>query len=208
MPHRLLSPAGTALTRIHSTAYGVKEFNSTVARSELQGGRFNATPGDEYAFLDAANDDATAVSEVLLRDLPPDEHGSRLLPRARLSKLQISWLQTTADLELVNLRSGRDLAALGQDTWLTFSPASDYKLTRRWSSAIRAWAQWASGLTWRSLREPEGFAFVFFEDRCSDRCFEEVRDGLPVPSGSQTIEVGAGRIYIERILAAYHVALM
>lgn len=106
-PHKFLLPAGTTLTRIHSTSFGVTQFNPTVARSDLLGGRFDATPGNEYAFLYAAEDDATAISEALLRDLPIDEYGARLLPRARLSRLSISWLRTTLDLELVSLRSGR-----------------------------------------------------------------------------------------------------
>lgn len=207
-PHRFLLPAGTTLTRIHSTAFGVTEFNSTVARSDLLGGRFDAMPGDEHAFLYAAEDDATAVSEVLLRDLPIDEYGARLLPRARLSNLRISWLSTTLDLELANLRSGRDLAAVGQDVWLTHAPAAEYAMTRRWSSAIRGWAPWASGLTWRSQREPQDFAHVFFADRCPDGCFEEVTEGLPTPTGDRNLSVGASRIYVEEILASYRVALM
>ena len=206
-PHRFVLPAGTRLTRIHSATFGVTGFNPTVARSDLQGGRFDATPGDEYAFLYAAEDDATAVSEVLLRDLPMDERGARLLPRTRLSGLRISWLRTTLDLELVSLRSGRDLAALGQDTWLTSAAAAEYAMTRRWSAAIREWAPWAVGLSWRSHREPEGFAYVFFSDRCPDGCFEEVADRIPVPPGDQNLDAGAARLYVEGILGSYRVAL-
>ena len=87
------------------------EFNPTVARSDLRGGRFDSTPGDDYEFLYAADHDPTAVSEVLLRDLPIDDYGARLLPRVRLSELRIGWFSTTLELELVSLRSGVDLAA-------------------------------------------------------------------------------------------------
>ena len=141
-------------------------------------------------------------------DLQIDDRGARLLPRARLSGLRISWLRTTLDLELVGLRSGRDLAAVGQDTWLTHSSAAEYAMTRRWASAIRAWAPWARGMTWRSHREPEGFAYVFFSDRCPDGCFEEVMDRLPVPPGDQNLDAGAARLYVEEILTAYRVALI
>lgn len=196
------------LTRVHSTAFGVTQFNPTPALDDRQGGRFDATPEDEYAFLYAAENDATAVSEALLRDLPADEYGARLLPRARLSQVSISWLQVTVDLELVSLRSGQDLAAVGQDAWLTASPAAEYASTRRWASAMRAWAPWACGLTWRSYREPEGFAFMFFADRCPEGCFEEVTEGLPVPPGDQSLAVGAARLYVEGFLASYRVALM
>ena len=81
-------------------------------------------------------------------------------------------------------------------------------MTRRWSSAIRKWAPSASGLTWRSLREPDGFAYIFFSDRCPVGCFEEVTDGLPVPTGDRDLDAGAGRLYLEEILASYRVALM
>lgn len=207
-PHRFLLPAGTRLARIHSAGFAATEFNSTVARSDLQGRRFDATPGGEYAFLYAAEDDATAVSEVLLRDLPIDERGARLLPHAALTGRWIGWLRTTVDLELVSLRSGEDLAAVGQDTWLTTAPAAEYAATRRWAPAIRGWAPWAAGLTWRSHREPEGFAYVFFEDRCPTECFKEVTDGLPVPAGDQNLDAAAGRVYVEELLTRYRVVLM
>lgn len=207
-PRRFSLRAGTTLTRIHSAAFGVTEFNPTVARSDLRGGRFDSTPRDQFAFLYAADDDATAVSEVLLRDLPIDEHGARLLPRVALADLRISWFSTTLELELVSLRSGRDLAAVGQDTWLSTAPAAEYAMTRRWCSAIRKWAPWAHGITWRSHRVPEGFAYVFFSDRCPDTCFEEVTDGLPMPPGHRSLDAGAGRLYVEEILTSYRVALM
>ena len=207
-PRRFLLPAGTTLTRVHSAAFSVTEFNPTLARRDFLGGRFDATSDDAYAFLYAAEDDSTAVSETLLRDLPIDERGARLLPRAGLSKLRISWLRTTLDLEVVGLRSGRDLAAVGQDMWLTIAPAAEYAMTRRWASAVRTWAPWAGGLTWRSHREPEGFVYVFFGDRCPDGCFEEVTDSLPVPPDDRDLKAGAGRLYIEGILASYRVALM
>ncbi len=179
-----------------------------MANSGLRGGRFDATPGDEYPFLYAAGDDCTTVAEVLLRDIPIDERGARLLPRASLARRRIGWLRTTRDLELISLRSGKDLAAVGQDTWLTASDASDYAMTRRWCSATRNWSPWAEGLTWRSHQEPEGYAYVFFGDRCPAGCFEEVEGGpLPVPPDNRSLSDGAGRVYVEEILTSYRVAL-
>ena len=112
------------------------------------------------------------------------------------------------DLKLVSLLSWEDLAAIGQDTWLTWSPASDYAKTRPWASAIRAWAPWASGLTWRSRREPDGFAYIFFGDRCPQGCFEEVTEGLRLPPGDRSLGTGAARLHIQAILVRYRVTIM
>lgn len=184
------------------------QFNPTVPRDDLRGGRFDAIGDDPYPFLYAAEDDATAVSEVLLRDVPSDEHGARLLPQASLSPLSIGWLRTMLDMELVNLRSGRDLAAVGQDSWLATCPAADYAGTRLWASAIRRWAPWARGLTWRSHREPDGFAYIFFGDRCPLGSFEEVTDGPPVPPEDRSLAAGTARLYVVGILGSYQVTIM
>ncbi|MCY4507654.1 MAG: RES family NAD+ phosphorylase [Acidobacteria bacterium] len=207
-PDAFLLPAGARLTRIHSASFSVTDFNPTVARSPLRGSRFDATPDDQFGFLYAAGDDATAVSEVLLRDLPLDQRGARLLPRARLKNLRIGWLATNRDLHLVDLRSGRNLAAIGQDTWLTAGPACDYELTRAWASAIRAWAPWSSGLTWRSHREPAGFVYVLFEDRMTEACLTEVSTGVPLIDEDRRLDDGIGRIFVERLLQTYRVALI
>ena len=205
-PFRLRS--GTTLTRLHSRRFGVTDFNPTLARGVFAGGRFDATPEDEYAFLYAAGDDATAVSEALLRDIPIDERGARLLPASRLSGLRIGWLRTTRALQLVSLRSGVDLAAIGQDTWLTMAPAAEYAMTRRWAAAIREWAPWAQGLTWRSHREPAGFAYVLFADRCPVGCLEEAVDDPLLPPADRSLASGPGRLYVEGLLVSYRVALM
>ena len=201
-------PAGTVLTRLHSAQFGVTDFNPTLARGVFAGGRFDATPEDEYAFLYAASDDATAVSEALLRDIPSDDRGVRALLTARLRRLRIGWLRTSQELQLVSLRAGVDLAAIGQDTWLTTAAATEYAMTRRWAAAIREWAPWAQGLTWRSHREPAGFAYVLFDDRCPDGCLEEVVDGPALPPGDRNLTSGPGRLYVEGLLVSYRVALM
>ncbi|MDE0116747.1 MAG: RES family NAD+ phosphorylase [bacterium] len=206
-PHRYLLREGTTLTRIHGSLFGAGEFNPTVASSPFGGGRFDSTPGDEYGCLYASEDDATAVCETLLRDLPADDYGSRILPDTRLRGLRMSRLRTTYHLELVALRTGKDLAAIGQDTWLTAAPASKYAATRQWATAIRTWSPWAAGLTWRSHREPEGFAYVFFGDRCPNGCFEEEDRDLPLPHQTWDLDDGPARLYIEEILTSYRVVL-
>lgn len=206
-PRAYLLPAGSTLTRLHSERYGVTEFNPTVARRARTGGRFDASPGDEYAFLYAASDDPTAVSEALLRGVPSDERGSRVLPEVQLRGLRIGWLRTTRDLEFVSLRSGVDLAAVGQDTWLTSAPLSEYPMTRRWAAAIREWAPDAHGLTWRSYREPAGFAYILFADRCPAGSIEEAVDGMLLPPADRNLDDGLGWAYLEELLATYRIVL-
>ena len=201
-------PAGTVLTRLHSAEFEVTDFNPTVAEDAIQGGRFDATPEDEYAFLYAAGDDATAVSEALLRDIPGDDRGMRALLTTRLHGVRIGWIRTSQELQLVSLRSGTDLAAIGQNPWLTTASADEYGMTRLWASAIREWAPWAQGLTWRSRREPEGFAYILFADRCPVRCLEEAVRGMPLQLAERNIGSGFGRLYVDEILTRYRVSLM
>lgn len=201
--------AGTRLVRVHSAAFGAAEFKPFVQpRSRLSGGRFDSTERDPYPFLYAALDERTAVSEVLLRDLPFDEHGARLLPRLRLSGLCISWLSVTTDIDLVDLRSAAALAAVGQDTWLTQAPAAAYLTTRLWAEAIRSWAEWCAGLIWRSRREPEGFATVIFGDRAADSLTEDTTSAVPLPHDDRRLDSGLGARYVEQILTEYSIALM
>ncbi len=198
---------GTVLTRIHSDAYGVVEFNPTPSDSPYRGGRFDATSADTYPYLYAAGDDATAVSEALLRDLPIDRHGAQLLPRRAVERKRISWLAPTRDLDLVSLQTGEDLAAVAQTTWLTQCDVDEYVDTRRWAHAIRGWAPAAHGFVWRSRREPTGAAYVFFGDRCPLDALEPIADGTPVPANDSPLDRGAGELYVREILERYRVTL-
>ena len=198
---------GTRLTRIHSAQYGVTAFNPRVATTRLQGGRFDSTPSDPYAYLYTASDDPTALCEALLRDVSLKIDGARMLPRAQLEGKRISWLFNRVDLELVTLRSNADLGQIKQDTWLTQSTAEDYHITRRWASAIRRWAPKACGLTWRSRREPEGFVYLFFADRCPDGSLVELTDGLPLDSVERSLDSVMGALYLNTLLGRYNVTV-
>lgn len=206
-PRRFRVLPGTLLARIHDAQFDVTEFNGTVP-AQNRGGRFDGSPQDEYPFLYAASDDQTAVSEALLRDIPTDDRGVRSYLLVRLRGRRFGWIRTTCELQLVNLRSGSDLAAVGQDTWLTNAPAEEYALTRQWAAAIRAWAPWAQGFTWRSRREPEGFGFVLFEDRGARACLSEAEQGMPLRVEERSLESDSGRLYVEEIMSRYRVTLM
>ena len=186
--------------------FAVVGFNPRPAGNAIGGGRFDATVEDPFPFLYAANDEATAISEVLLRDIPVDAGGARLLPKARIKGLQISWLRIETDLELVSIRSGADLAAVGQDSWLT-ATTSEYDSTCQWCAAIRAWAPRACGMTWRSLREPDGFAFIFLVTAAPKGVSRNTRSICP-PADDRELESGPAHQYLRLILARYLVAIM
>jgi RES domain len=198
---------GTRLSRVHEVRYETCTFNPTVTDQHWGGGRFDATEEDRYGYIYAGSSELVAVSEALLRDLATDDHGARLLPTKALEGRRLGWLAPTSPLDLVSLRSGADLAAVAQDTWLTQAPSSDYAFTRRWGHAIRKWAPWAAGLVWRSRLEPDGLAFIFFDDRCPDGAFEEILHGTPVDAADSNLYAGAGHVFLRALLEHYRVAV-
>lgn len=198
----------TRLTRIHSASFRVTAFNPTPAPvDEIGGGRFDATSEDSYAYLYAGVDDAVAVSETLLRDIPFDDRGARFLPRSQISGRLFGWLRPTVDLTLVALRTGEDLAAVGQDSWLVGCPAREYPNTRRWAHAIRRWAPTAQGFVWRSRLEPGGLAYVFFQERCPPDVFEEDLAAKPLGPTDRALDSGLGTEYLREILVRYRVTI-
>ncbi len=203
---RFTLESGVRLTRIHDRRFGATAFNPRLADPHWGGGRFDASELDPYGFLYAAEDDPSAVAEALLRHLPLSSTGSRLLPHAALRGRQISWIAPAADLELVSLRSGADLAAVSQDAWLTKCDAKDYGFTRRWAQRIREWAPWAQGFVWRSRREEARYAYVFFEDRCPEE-FEEVIDPFYAPPERNRLDREPGGSYVLQLLAEYNVTV-
>lgn len=200
-------PPGTVLSRVHSRAFSATAFNPTPADPHWGGGRFDSTLDDPYGFLYAASDDECAICEALLRDLPLDSAGGRLLPRAAVNDRVLSRITVAADLRLVSLCDGKELARLGQgDDWLVACPSAEYGYTRRWGHAIRRWAPKTAGFVWRSRRDPSKRAYVLFEDRMND-AIEESRRGLPPATGGLPLDHGIGEKYLREILARYWATL-
>ena len=149
------------------------------------------------------------MCETLLRDLPPEPSGARLLPMKAVKGCALGGIETSHELTLVRLIDAEDLGAVGQDTWLVQSPSSDYPLTRRWGHAIRRIAPWCQGLVWRSRKEPKSLAYVFFSDRqpsASTPPFMEVATGNP-NARPLSFETAEGEAYLREILVRYSVAL-
>lgn len=207
-PREYVLPAGLTLSRVHSLGISPTSFNPNLASSPFKGGRFDGTPVDPYPFLYAAEEDAAAVAETLLPDVPFDTK-PRILGRARIKKKCLSWIRSTRDLVLVRLIDGEDLAQVDQDIWLVTSESSQYNDTRVWAQAIRRWAPWCEGFVWRSRREPRGLAYVFFEARIGpgESPFEEVATGNLLAPGKNRLDEGEGRIYLEEIVERYTITL-
>jgi hypothetical protein len=199
--------AGTRFSRVHSSRFAAAEFNRTLADPHWGGGRFDATHVDRYGYLYAGGDDECAVCEALLRDLPLDPGGGRILPRAAVAGRVLSRLILNADVVAVSLCDGEELARIGQgDNWLVSCPSAEYGATRRWGHAIRRWAPAAAGLVWPSRRDPAKRAYVFFADRCSAP-FDEDTGGFPPAPGGLALDSGLGERYLLDVLARYWVTL-
>jgi hypothetical protein len=114
---------------------------------------------------------------------------------------------TTTDLDLVSLRSARDLGALGQDTWLTTCDPHSYAQSRHWAHWIRSHAPHAAGYCWMSKREPAQSAFILFGDRVPAGAVAITCDpGLPADDEA-VFDTARGRRALRRRLADYNVAL-
>jgi hypothetical protein len=199
---------GTCLWRVHHRPYGASSFKPTLA-GRPPSARFDGAADDPYPFYYAGLDDMTAIAETLLRGLPPDEHGNRLIQRAALTDLRLSGLTLTRDLKLVSLVSGQDLAAIGQDAWLVTGYGDDYEHTRKWAHWLRQQAPWAHGFAWESLRNRGGVAVVLFGDRCAKDFGDGYEHALlhEVPELGTDLDTRPGTAWLRKALKPYRVAI-
>ena len=208
-PNRYLLRRGTCLWRVHLSKRRPGGFNPCPAHALFGGARFDATRGHEYPFYYAGLDEETALSESLLRDLPPDDHGTRVLPRVAVEGRRISGLTVTSDLTLVSLISGADLAAIGQDFWLVTAAGSEYAQTRGWAHWLRDQAEWAHGFAWSSLRNMGGTAIILFGDRCATAFGKDYEQTLlhDVPPLHVDLDNMAGADWLTKRLKAFRVGI-
>jgi hypothetical protein len=208
-PSRYALGRGSCLWRVHQQKYGAGAFNDQVADPLFGGGRFDATAAGPYAFCYAGLDEATALSEVLLRDPPWAPNGDRQLSRTDVAGRQISALALTCDLSLVSLITGPDLAAAAQDHWLVTASGPQYAHTRGWAHWLRQQAPWAHGFIWPSLRDPGGRAVILFGDRCEASFGAGYGSTMlhEIPGLSVQLDDAAGAAYLNSRLAPYHAAV-
>ncbi|MFI6324085.1 RES family NAD+ phosphorylase [Nonomuraea sp. NPDC050556] len=156
----LLAP-DTILWRVHTKGRVPGGFKP----SALASGRFDCTDDDPYPSLYLAFDEPTALTEVLLRSVPFGRRGHRYLPYETVRNRQISAVRTTRELRLVDLRSGRALAAACQDEWLVHCEERHFGHTRQWASWLRERDPAASGFVWWTRRNLSKASMVLFGDR-------------------------------------------
>ncbi|WP_406279698.1 RES family NAD+ phosphorylase [Embleya sp. NBC_00896] len=199
-PTKVSIPAGTMLFRVHRSEWPAGSFNPHPAHCLYDGGRFDATRCDTYPFLYAGRTAASAVCESLLRAIPFDPGGgTRLLPRAAIRHRRLSFLRSTADLDVVSLVRGSDLASVAQDAWLVQAEPSEYAFTRHWGHWIREHtAPWAQGMVWPSKREPADHVVILFGDRCDPAALTEIAEP-PVD-----FDTPDGEAWLNTMLEPYH----
>jgi len=201
MPSRCVLPAGTELYRVHRQNRAGVEFSPVVARMLYGGGRFDPVSEDKYPYLYAAFSARTALAEVLLRSLPFNDRGTRLLPRAAVKERRLSSVTLTTEMTLLALTTSTELAAIGQDEWLVQADPSAYPQTRDWARWLRHQAPWAQGLVWLSKRDVGEKAVILFGDRCQPG---DLRPGDQPPVD---LDDDLGHKWLNEILAGYRVTL-
>ena len=208
-PSRYVLRRGTCLWRVHSASRGAQSFNPRLVNSLFGGARFDATGDDPYPYFYAALDETTALAEVLLRDLVPDETGMRAVSRTTVNGRQLSGLVLTHDLQLVSLLTGKDLAAIGQDAWLVSASPSQYPQTRAWAHWLRGEAKWAHGFVWSSRRDPGSLAVILFGDRCAADFGLDYPAVLlhEVPELAVILDDTDGAVWLNQLLEPYRAAI-
>jgi hypothetical protein len=208
-PNRMLLRRGTCLWRVHRREHTAWTFNTLLSDQLFGGGRFDATGADPYPYWYAALDEATALAETLLRDLHPDETGTRVLTDDAVLDRRISGLALTRNLELVSLLGGRDLGAIGQDHWLVTASGHRYTQTRGWAHWLRSKAEWAHGIIWPSLRDLGNTAIVLFGDRCAAAFGSDYERLLlhEIPELAVDLDDAAGVEWLNSMLEPYRVAV-
>lgn len=199
-PHWATLPAGTELWRVHKHCWPVADFNPNGVDPWFGGGRFDATSADSYRFLYAAPEQQTALLETLVRSIPFDEKGHRLIKRAAITGRQLAALRPDRDLRLVALRTHVDLAAVCQDEWLLQADPRDYPQTRQWGRWLREQAPEADGFIWRSRRRLDSDSLILFDDRCDATLTE-------VPGSAIRLDDADGARWLNKCLAEYRISV-
>jgi RES domain len=200
-PSPILLTARTQLWRVHKKHWPGADFKDVVSDPHFGGSRFDSTSADPYSYLYAAAEEQTALLETLVRGIPFNDRGARLIRRAAIADYRISALELAGDLTLISLLTTADLAAACQDEWLIHSSPADYPQTRRWAQWLRSQAPWAQGLAWPSARDLGRQSVVLFGDRCPADVLRAV------PGTAVDLDDAGGAVWLNARLAPYRISV-
>lgn len=200
-PRRHVLPAGTSLWRVHRSGASPTEFDSSRATGGPGGGRFDSVGPHGYPYLNGSFEQSTALTERFVRHLDFSATGDRYLLRKSLRHQSVSVVTTTADLNLLRLVTGPDLASVHQDDWLLTARGPDYDLTRRWALWLRDQVPWAQGFVWQSSVDQPNQTMVLFGDRCEPEVLRAV------PGMSERLGDSRREGWLQHLLSPFGVKL-
>jgi hypothetical protein len=157
---------------VHRSGKPAHEFQQPRLVNGFGGNRFDSVGRNGYPYLYGSPDCGTALAERFVRDLDFSVTATRILPRKALQTQTASVVRTTTDLNLLSLVTGPDLAAVGQDSWLSSARGHDLELTRRWAVWLRDRVRWAQGFVWQSSVDLPKPTVVLFGDACGATAVE------------------------------------
>jgi hypothetical protein len=193
--------AGTRLWRVHLRTWSGAEFNDISSDPHFGGNRFDSTPDDPFHYLYAALDPQTALLETLVRDIPFDDKGKRMIRRSAVRELRITAIELGRDLKLISLLTTTDLARACQDEWLTSTSPAEYPQTRRWCQWLRSRSAWAQGMIWRSARCLDSQSLVLFGDRIP------VLAVRVIPGTTIALDSVEGAAWLNRLMQPYLISV-
>jgi hypothetical protein len=184
-PRLAVWPTDQPFLRVHQVAFRSAQFHP--GGSGVRG-RFHFFPdatGIVVPILYGAEDEDTAIAEIVFRDI----RSGGVVLRPRLAGLAISEVRPKRDLRLIELH-GYGLKRLGlHPNELTSTGPAEYAGTVAWAKALHASVIGADGLVWMSHQFNTRRALMLFGDRVSER---DLEGGSPLP-----LIIGAGLDVVE-----------
>jgi hypothetical protein len=157
--------AGTRAWRVHRRD-AAELFNPHPHVEPFGGGRFDSNLSYRYPYSYVGLEPQTALTENLLRAVPFQDNGGRVLPPAAVKGRRLITVRTTHAVTLLDLCSSTALASVYADEWLIHCEPVDYPKTRAWGHWLRELVPSAMGFIWPSKRNVGGRAVILFGDRC------------------------------------------
>ena len=171
-------PAGLALVRCHSSAYGATEFNP--GRGSGRFHPFAGAAGATVPTLYGSDSFDGALSETVFHDVPVAGPARRVLA-AVLVPVVVSTLAPRRTLRLARL-FGYGLGRLGL-TRAGLVETPDHSRPWPWAAALHAPGGRFDGLAWVSRQYDRALAVVLFGDRVGRDELEVVEPPLPLAAG-------------------------